>query len=42
MNLTILKNAVGVVLVCLGIHFGLGALLPMIIFGLGLGCLFLP
>lgn len=38
----IIKKAAGVVLVCVGIHFGLSGLLPMIIFGLGLCCLFLP
>lgn len=37
---TILK-AVGIVLVCVGIHFGVGGLLPMIVFGAGLGFLFL-
>jgi len=38
---TILK-AVGIVLVCVGIHFGISALLPLIVFGAGLGFLFLP
>lgn len=38
---TVLK-AVGIVLVCVGIHFGLGSLLPLIVFGCGLGFLFLP
>lgn len=32
----------GIVLICIGIHFGLGALLPLIVFGVGLGLLFLP
>ncbi len=38
---TIIKTA-GIVLVCVGIHFGLGALLPLIVFGAGLGFIFLP
>lgn len=38
---TILK-AIGIVLVCTGIHFGLSGLLPLIVFGAGLGFLFLP
>lgn len=38
---TILK-AVGIVLLCTGIHFGVSAILPLIIFGAGLGFLFLP
>lgn len=32
---------VGILLVCTGIHFGLGGLLPLIVFGCGLGFLFL-
>lgn len=42
MNTSTILKAVGIVLVCLGIHFGLGALLPLIIFGAGLGFMFLP
>lgn len=38
---TVLK-AIGIVLVCVGIHFGIGGLLPLIVFGAGLGFLFLP
>ena len=34
-------RVVGVVLVCVGIHFGVTALLPLIVFGAGLLCLFL-
>lgn len=32
----------GIILVCIGIHFGLGGLLPLIVFGAGLGLMFLP
>ena len=32
----------GIVLVCTGIHFGVSAVLPLIIFGAGLGFLFIP
>lgn len=42
MNPIHLLRLVGVVLVCVGIHFGLGSLLPLIVFGAGLGFLFLP
>lgn len=38
---TVLKAA-GIVLVCVGIHFGLGGILPLIVFGAGLGFIFLP
>lgn len=34
-------RVVGVVMVCVGIHFGLGGLLPLIVFGAGLLCLYL-
>ena len=37
-----LKVAIGIVLVCVGIHYGLGAVLPLIVFGCGLGFMFLP
>lgn len=42
MNASTVLKVVGVVLVCVGIHFGLGSLLPLIVFGAGLGFLFLP
>lgn len=32
---------VGIVMVCIGIHFGLGSLLPLIVFGAGLAMMFL-
>ena len=32
----------GVILVCVGIHFGLSGLLPLIVFGAGLAMLFWP
>lgn len=38
---TVLK-IVGIILVCVGIHFGLGWPLPLVVFGCGLGFLFLP
>lgn len=38
---TIVKVA-GIILICTGIHFGLTGLLPLIVFGAGLGFLFLP
>lgn len=38
---TILKVA-GIILVCVGIHFGLGSILPLVVFGCGLGFMFLP
>lgn len=38
---TFLKAA-GVILVCVGIHFGLSSLLPLIVFGAGLGMIVLP
>lgn len=42
MNTSTILKAVGIVLVCVGIHFGLGGLLPLIVFGAGLGFIFLP
>ncbi len=42
MNTSTILKAVGIVLVCTGIHFGLGGLLPLIVFGAGLGFIFLP
>lgn len=42
MNTSTVLKAIGIVLVCVGIRFGLGALLPLIVFGAGLGFLFLP
>lgn len=37
MNTGIILKAIGIILVCVGIHFGLGSLLPLIVFGAGLG-----
>lgn len=34
-------RAIGIILVCLAIHFGLGILAWLIVFGCGLGFLFL-
>jgi len=34
-------RAAGVILVCVGIHFGLGGLLPLIVFGSGLAMIVL-
>ncbi len=42
MNTSIIQKAVGILLVCTGIHFGLGNILALIVFGAGLGFLFLP
>lgn len=42
MNPGTILRVVGIILVCVGIHFGLGGLLPLIVFGAGLGFLFLP
>lgn len=42
MNTNTVLKAVGIILVCVGIHFGLGGLLPLIVFVCGLGFLFLP
>lgn len=41
MNNTMIMRIAGIVLVCVGIHFGLGGLLPLIVFGAGLGLMFL-
>jgi hypothetical protein len=41
MNANAVLKGIGIVLVCVGIHFGLGGLLPLIVFGSGLGFLFL-
>lgn len=41
MNSSSILTAVGIVMVCVGIHFGLGGLLPLIVFGAGLGMIFL-
>lgn len=35
-------KVVGIILVCVAIHFGLGGLLPLIVFGAGLGFILLP
>lgn len=37
-----LKVVIGIVLVCIGIHFGLSGLLPLIVFACGLGFMFMP
>lgn len=42
MNTSQILRAIGIILVCVGIHFGLGQLLPLIVFGCGLGFIFLP
>lgn len=42
MNASTVVKAAGIILVCVGIHFGLGNLLPLIVFGAGLGFIFLP
>lgn len=38
---TILK-ALGIVLICVGIRFGLSGTLPLVVFGAGLAMIFLP
>lgn len=42
MNTSTILRAIGIVLVCVGIHFGLGAILPLVVFGAGLAMMFLP
>lgn len=42
MNTSTILKAAGIIIVCVGIHFGLGALLPLIVFGCGLALMFLP
>jgi hypothetical protein len=42
MNTSTIVKAVGIVLVCVGIHFGVTALLPLLVFGAGLCLIFLP
>jgi len=42
MNTVMILKVVGIVLICVGIHFGISGLLPLIVFGAGLGFLFLP
>lgn len=42
MNTSTILKAIGIILICTGIHFGLGGLLPLIVFGSGMGFLFLP
>lgn len=42
MNGMTVVRIIGIVLVCVGIHLGLGSLMGLVIFGCGLGCLFLP
>lgn len=41
MSPAILLKAAGVVLVCIGVHFGLVAFLPLIVFGAGLAMIVL-
>lgn len=41
MNTDAIKKCAGIVLVCVGIHFGLDKILPLVVFGAGLGFLFL-
>lgn len=41
MTMTFGFRVVGIVLVCVGIHFGLGNILALIVFGAGLGFMFL-
>ncbi len=41
MNTSMLFKVVGVILVCVGIHFGLPGLLPLIVFGIGLALIVL-
>jgi hypothetical protein len=41
MDSQVIRKVVGVILVCVGIHFGVTALLPLIVFGAGLLCLYL-
>lgn len=42
MNTSTLLKVVGIILICTAIHFGLSQILPLIVFGAGLGFLFLP
>lgn len=42
MNNAMIFKVIGILLVCTGIHFGLTAILPMIVFAVGLGLIFLP
>ena len=41
MDTRLVLRCVGIILVCVGIHFGLSGILPLIVFGAGLGFLFL-
>lgn len=41
MNTVTILKAAGVILVCVGLHFGVSALLPLIVFGAGLGMIVL-
>lgn len=41
MSPAMILKVVGIVLVCVGIHFGLSGILPLIVFGSGLGFIFL-
>lgn len=42
MNTSTILKIVGIILVCVGIHFGLSGILPLIVFASGLGFMFLP
>lgn len=42
MNVNTVLKAIGIVLVCVGIYYGLRWPLPLIVFGSGLGFIFLP
>ena len=41
MDPKVVIKAGGVVFICLGIHFGLGSILPLLIFGAGMVMLFI-
>lgn len=41
MSLQMAFKICGIALICVGINFGLGGMLPLVIFGVGLGLLFL-
>jgi hypothetical protein len=42
MSAAIMFKVIGIVLVCVGIHFGLGNILPLIVFGAGLAFIVIP
>lgn len=41
MNSSVVLKVMGVLMVCVAIHYGLTLLLPLIVFGAGLLCIFL-